>query len=138
MENLRIEKRRPGVNEYQALRGTTDWFTIDDEVVEKSLQNDLFSVCVFDHDTLVGMGRIVGDGALYFYIQDIIVIPDYQRRGIGALIMKEIEAYLEENAYNNSFIGLMAADGVQEFYHKFGYLERAETRPGMSKLMKKA
>lgn len=83
------------------------------------------------------MGRIVGDGAIYFYIQDIIVIPSYQGRGIGLLIMNEIEAYLEENAFNNSFIGLMAADGVQKFYHKFGYLERAETQPGMSKLMKK-
>ena len=51
--------------------------------------------------------------------------------------MNEIEAYLKENAFNNSFIGLMAADGVQKFYHKFGYLERANTRPGMSKLMKK-
>jgi len=137
MTNFRIEKRRLKVNEYQALRGTTDWFSVDDEVVEKSLKNDLFSVCVFDKKTLVGMGRIVGDGAIYFYIQDIIVIPGYQRKGIGMLIMNEIEAYLEENAFDNSFIGLMAADGVQKFYHKFGYSERAETRPGMSKLMKK-
>ena len=137
MENLRIEKRRLKVDEYQALRGTTDWFTIDDEAVEKSLGNDLFSVCVFDNRTLVGMGRIVGDGAIYFYIQDIIVIPGYQRKGIGELIMNEIEAYLEENAFNNSFIGLMAADGVQKFYHRFGYVERADTQPGMSKLMRK-
>ena len=137
MENLRIEKRRLKVNEYQALRGTTDWFSVDDEVVEKSLKNDLFSVCVFNNMTLVGMGRIVGDDAIYFYIQDIIIIPSYQGKGIGVLIMNEIEAYLEENAFNNSFIGLMAADGVQGFYHKFGYLERAKTRPGMSKLMKK-
>ena len=137
MENLKIEKRRLKVGEYQALRRTTDWFTIDDAVVDKSLKNDLFSVCVFDNKTLIGMGRIVGDGAIYFYIQDIIVIPSYQGKGIGVLIMNEIEAYLEENAFNNSFIGLMAADGVQNFYHKFGYLERADTRPGMSKLLKK-
>lgn len=137
MENLKIKKRSLKVNEYQALRGTTDWFSVDDEVVKKSLKNDLFSVCVYDENKLVGMGRIVGDGAIYFYIQDIIVIPSYQGKGIGVLIMNEIEAYLEENAFNNSFIGLMAADGVQKFYHKFGYMERAETRPGMSKLMKK-
>ncbi len=137
MENIKIERRRLKVDEYQALRGTTDWFTVDDEVVEKSLKNDLFTVCVFDRKTLVGMGRIVGDGAIYFYIQDVIVIPSYQGKGIGVLIMNEIEEYIEENAFNNSFIGLMAADGVKKFYHKFGYLERAETRPGMSKLIKK-
>lgn len=137
MDKYRIEIRKLNVDEYQILRGTTDWFTIEDKVVEKSLENDLFSVCVFDNETLVGMGRIVGDGAIYFYIQDIIVIPGYQGRGIGRLIMNEIETYLDENAYNNSFIGLMAADDVQKFYHKFGYAERAETRPGMFKMMKK-
>lgn len=137
MENIRIERRRLTVDEYQTLRGTTNWFKIEDKVVEKSIENDLFSVCVYDGQKLVGMGRIVGDGAIYFYIQDIIVIPSYQGKGLGIKIMNEIEAYLFENAYNNSFIGLMAADGVHEFYHKFGYEERADTRPGMSKLIKK-
>lgn len=137
MVNIKIERRKVTVNEYQALRGTTDWFKLEDHVVEKSLDNDLFSVCVTHNGTLVGIGRIVGDGAIYFYIQDIIVIPDYQGKGIGTLIMNEIESYLEENAFNNSFIGLMAAEGVQEFYHKFGYKERDDNKPGMSKLMKK-
>jgi len=137
MENIRIERRRLTVDEYQTLRGTTNWFKIEDKVVEKSIENDLFSVCVYDGQKLVGMGRVVGDGGIYFYIQDIIVIPSYQGKGLGIKIMNEIEAYLFENAYNNSFIGLMAADGVHEFYHKFGYVERADTRPGMSKLMKK-
>ena len=137
MESIKIERRKITVDEYQTLRGTTDWFQLTDDVVEKSLDNDLFSVCVLDHGKLVGMGRIVGDGAIYFYIQDIIVIPGHQGRGIGTLIMNEIESYLHENAFNNSFIGLMAAEGVQRFYHKFGYKERDDNKPGMSKLMKK-
>ena len=137
MRNIRIEYRKISVEEYQCLRETTDWFQLEDHVVEKSLNNDLFSICVFDGDRLVGMGRLVGDGAIYFYIQDIIVTPDYQNRGIGTIIMNEIESYLEINTYNNSFIGLMAADGVQGFYHKFGYKERDLNRPGMSKLVKK-
>ncbi len=138
MENIKIERRRIKVDEYHVLRGTTDWFQLEDHVVEKSLDNDLFSVCAFDGERLVGMGRIVGDGAIYFYIQDIIVIPEYQRKGIGTLIMNEIESYLDDNAYNNSFIGLMAAEGVQGFYHRFGYKERDDNKPGMSKLLKKS
>ena len=137
MENFRIEQRHIKVKEYQALRKTTDWFQLEDHVVEKSLKNDLFSVCVFDNEKLIGMGRIVGDGAIYFYIQDIIVIPEYHAKGIGTLIMNEIENYLDKNAFTNSFIGLMAAEGVREFYHKFGYKERDVDRPGMSKLMRK-
>jgi ribosomal protein S18 acetylase RimI-like enzyme len=132
-----IEHRKPTVKEYQNLRGTTDWFSIEDEVVERSLANDLFSVCVLTNSQLVGMGRIVGDGAIYFYIQDIIVAPDYKGKGVGRYIMNEIESFLKENASNNSFIGLMAAEGVQEFYRKFGYIERPGTKPGMYKMMKK-
>ena len=137
MKNVKIVRRKITVEEYQVLRGTTDWFQLEDHVVEKSLDNDLFSVCLFDDDKLVGIGRIVGDGAIYFYIQDIIVIPSHQGKGIGTLIMNEIESYLNDNAYNNSFIGLMAAEGVQGFYHRFGYKERDNNKPGMSKLMKK-
>ena len=100
MESIKIKRRKITVEEYQALRRTTDWFQLADDVVEKSLDNDLFSVCVLDDDKLVGIGRIVGDGAIYFYIQDIIVIPQYQNKGIGTMIMNGIEAYLENNTYN--------------------------------------
>ena len=136
MKPYKIEHRKLTVKEYQCLRGTTDWFTVGDEAVEKSIANELFSVCVLENKQLIGMGRIVGDGAIYFYIQDIIVDPNYQGKGIGRLIMNEVEFFLKKNTFNNSFIGLMAADGVQEFYHKFGYAERSESTPGMYKMMK--
>ena len=51
--------------------------------------------------------------------------------------MEEIEQFLEENTINNSFIGLMAAKGVRNFYKEFGYIERGDQRPGMSKIIKK-
>ena len=136
MKNIIIEKRRIKVSEYQSLRRTTDWFQLKDQVVQISLENDLFSICVFDKEKLIGMGRIVGDGAIYFYIQDIIVLPAYQGKGIGTLIMNEIESYLNQNAFNNSFVGLMAAEGVKDFYYKFGYKERGADKPGMSKLIR--
>ena len=137
MSNYKIEIRRLRTNEYQSLRKTTDWFQIEDEVVHNSLENDLFSICVSDNDKIIGMGRIVGDGAIYFYIQDVIVLPEYQGKGVGKLIMNHIEAFLNKNASNNSFIGLMAADGVTEFYQKFGYVERPENSPAMYKMFKK-
>jgi GNAT superfamily N-acetyltransferase len=137
MDRYRIIRNKITVAEYQLLRHTTNWFQIEDSVVEKSLNNDLFSVTIYDDKKLIGMGRVVGDGAIYFYVQDIIVIPEYQGRGIGKLIMNTIEAYLSESAYNNSFVGLMAARGVAGFYYNFGYKERDNERPGMSKLIKK-
>ncbi len=137
MVNFNVESRGLKVVEYQLLRKTTGWDMLEDEVVGKALKNDLYSVCVFDNDKLVGIGRVIGDGFIYFYIQDIIVIPEFQKKGIGRLIMESIENYLSKTANNNSFIGLMAATNVKEFYHKFGYKERPEDRPGMYKMIEK-
>ncbi len=53
MKKYKIEHRRPTVEEYQNLRGTTDWFSIEDEVVERSLENDLFSVCVLENERML-------------------------------------------------------------------------------------
>lgn len=125
------------VTDYQTLRKTTDWNIHTDANVEKGLQNDLFSICVFHEDKPVGMGRVIGDGAMYFYLQDIIIHPKYQGKGIGRLVMEKIEAFLEKNAPHHAFIGLMAAVDVEAFYYKFGYQKRADDAPGMFKRISK-
>ena len=135
MIDLKIECRKIEVAEYQYLRNTTDWGELNDNAVRIALENDLFSVCVLAQDKIVGMGRVIGDGAIYFYIQDLIVHPDYQGKGIGKLIMEKIDDFLANNAFDDSFIGLMAAVGVEEFYHKFGYKSRPAKKPGMFKII---
>lgn len=138
MNNYQVEIRKIRVSEYQKLRDTTGWESITDDVVRRALASDLFSICILHKKEIIGIGRIIGDGAIYFYIQDIIVVPEYKGKGVGKLIMDNIGLFLYKNANNNSFIGLMAADGVQEFYHKFGFVERPENKPGMYKMIKKS
>lgn len=137
MSHYIVEIRNLKVTEYQSLRNTTGWASLEDDIVNVALEKDLFSICVLDNEKTIGIGRIIGDGAIYFYIQDVIVLPEYQNKGIGKLIMDQIELYLRDNANNNSFVGLMAAEGVRKFYTKYGYLERPASRPGMFKIVKK-
>ncbi|MED1425669.1 GNAT family N-acetyltransferase, partial [Bacillus altitudinis] len=66
---------------------------------------------VKDNNQIIGMGRIVGDGAIYFYIQDIVVHPEYQKNGIGKKIMNTLVEYLNQNAPDKAFIGLFASQG---------------------------
>jgi GNAT superfamily N-acetyltransferase len=134
---LRVKKGVISTQDYQKLRATTGWDMFHDKVVERSLSADLFSVSIYDGEDIIGCGRVIGDGLMYFYIQDIIVSPEYQKKGIGTKIMLEIEKFLKKRTVNNSFIGLMAARGVREFYRKFGYSERSPERPGMCKIVKK-
>ena len=106
-KKYRIELKNPTAIEYDQIRATTDWVKLDSETIEKGLENSLFSVCLYDTDKLIGLGRIVGDGSIYFYIQDIIVVPKYQGRGFGKVIMNELMRYIDGNANHNSFIALI-------------------------------
>ena len=130
-----IEERKISTEEYQCIRASTNWGKLENKVVEKALKNDLYSVCITHENKLIGIGRVVGDGAIYFYVQDVIVITQYRSKGIGRLIMENIEKYISANTSRNSFVGLMAAEGVINFYKKFSYKERPINRPGMYKLI---
>ncbi len=137
MNDYQAEVRKITTSEYQALRKTTGWDNLSDGTVSKALAQDLFSVSIYDNNHIIGLGRVIGDGGIYYYIQDIMVLPHYQGKGVGKLIMTHIENYLNRHAANHSFVGLMAAEGVIEFYHKFGYQERPIEKPGMYKIMNK-
>jgi GNAT superfamily N-acetyltransferase len=130
-DEYKIVERSPTVKEYQKLRKATGWKKIEPESIKIGLYNTLYSICVIFKDNIVGCGRVIGDGSIYFYIQDIIVLPEFQRKGIGKLIMNSIIDYLKTHAHQKSFIGLMAAEGVSKFYEKFGFTERAPDMPGM-------
>lgn len=55
--------------------------------VEIGLRNSIYTVSAKVDDKIVGMGRLVGDGARIFYIQDVFINRDYQNQGIGTAIV---------------------------------------------------
>jgi GNAT superfamily N-acetyltransferase len=133
MEYTLVE-RPPTVAEFQRLREVAGWGNLDAEATEIGLRNALFSVCVVYQDQVIGCGRVVGDGGIYFYIQDVIVLPEFQGKGIGKCIMAAIIGYLEAHAHPNAFVGLMAAKGASKFYEPYGFAERPPERPGMFRI----
>jgi len=120
-DEFRIIERLPTVEEYRTICSEVGWEDyINFDVVEASLQHSLFAVVVEHRGKVVGMGRVVGDGSIYFYIQDIAVIPEYQYQGAGSLIMDRLVKLLRERAPEKAFIGLFAASGKESFYRKYG------------------
>jgi ribosomal protein S18 acetylase RimI-like enzyme len=113
------------------LRGTTDWDQLDDLTVASAIGSDLFNVCIYHESLAVGCGRLIGDGAIYFYIQDVIVLPQFQKMGIGKMIIDDIMIFLKSIPRESAFVGLMAAEGAKEFYQKFGFSARGDDSPGM-------
>ncbi|MCJ7623503.1 MAG: GNAT family N-acetyltransferase [Anaerolineaceae bacterium] len=131
LDNLRFIHQPPDVPGYTLLRNTTGWDTLPDEVMQSGLHNSLFGVSVFDGDQIVGCGRVIGDGAMYVYIQDCIVLPEYQGLGIGSRIMHHLMGYITTQLPDCVFVGLMAAKDAAGFYEKFGFICRPQNRPGM-------
>lgn len=136
MQPYTLKNNQLSVENYQMLRGTTKWQKLPDQQVKEALSKDLYSVSIFSKNRLVGMGRVIGDGAIYFYIQDVVVHPSFRKKGVGSLIMKAIGAYLDDSAVNYAFIGLMAAKGSLGFYEKHGYERRKDDAPGMYRIIK--
>ena len=125
---LKLES--PTVADFLTLRSRVGWGDLDANLAENSLNNSLFHVNIRHENQLVGMGRVVGDGAMYFYIQDMIVDPSYQQMGIGAALMDQIEDYLSDATNQGSTIGLLAAQGKEAFYSRYGYTQRPNSSLG--------
>nr|WP_275692646.1 GNAT family N-acetyltransferase [Rheinheimera hassiensis] len=99
----------------------------------------MFNTTVRLDGQLIGMARVVGDGFMYFYIQDVIVAPDYRGKGIGHAIMTRVEAYLAKAYTTGATVGLLAAKGKEPFYRRYGFIERdgIELGKGMCRFTKK-
>jgi ribosomal protein S18 acetylase RimI-like enzyme len=135
--NYEIEYRSPTVSEYTTLRDLAGWWKVEDESVESALKNSLFSVVAIKDNIILGFGRIIGDGGLYFYIQDLIVDPKYRNKGIGKALMRELMNFIDANARSGAVVGLMAAKGLEKYYESFGFQARDSDAPGMYKIIRK-
>ena len=63
-------------------------YTKDKESLFKGIKNSIYVKCAYDAGILVGLIRAVGDGNTIIYIQDILVLESYQRKGIGSNLIK--------------------------------------------------
>ncbi|MGZ4136175.1 MAG: GNAT family N-acetyltransferase [Actinomycetota bacterium] len=79
----------------------------------------------------MGVARVVGDGAVYFYIQDVIVEERLRGRGHGRALMDAVMAFIAREATPGAFVGLMAARDAAGFYERYGFEPRGDDRPGM-------
>ena len=72
---------------YQAVGWTN--YTNQPQMLEQALPHSLVVYLAFDGEKIVGLIRLVGDGFSSVFVQDLIVLPTYQRQGIGRALMKQ-------------------------------------------------
>ena len=91
--------------------------------VKLAMENTLFRVSVFDNEKLIAMARVIGDKGLDYYIKDVVVIPEYQGKGVGRILIDELLKYINDNGIKGIeiFVELCAMPDVIPFYEKFGF-----------------
>ena len=89
------------------------------EMVAGAYQNSLCTLAAYEDEKLAGIIRCVGDGHSIVFIQDILVYPEYQRRGIGTALMR---AVLDQ--YRHVYQIELATDNTEKtvsFYQSLGF-----------------
>ena len=125
-----IEERTPTAAQWMSLRKSVGWATFPPDAAARSLALTPFCVCAFDGERLIGMGRVLGDGEITFYVGNIMVCPDYQREGVGSQIMQRIMAYLKAHAVPGAIASLLSIKGKEDFYAQFGFACRPDETHG--------
>lgn len=120
---------------YLKLRESVNWKKLSENQAENAIKRSLFNVVAYMNGEPVGMGRIVGDGVVIDYIQDLVVKPDVQKSGIGRLVLERLIRYVKETKEPDTeiMLCLMCAKGREEFYKKFDFISRPTDSlgPGM-------
>jgi GNAT superfamily N-acetyltransferase len=82
-------------------------------------------ITAWESKRLVGLGNAISDGYLVVYYPHLLVLPEYQGKGVGGMIMAKMQ-----EKYSNFHMQMLTADGKAiDFYKKHGFERAGETEP---------
>lgn len=112
--------------EVLSLYASVGWTAYTDHrsALRKGFENSLLTLAAYEGDQLLGIIRAVGDGYTIVFVQDILVFPEHQRKGVGsALLQAVLDRYRHVRQIE------LATDNTEKtvaFYHAMGFREMSE------------
>ena len=100
------------------LREAVGWNRMEDEY-NNPLMTSYYHIAVYEDDKMVGYIDSVSNGVTDAYIQDLMVHPDYQGKGLGTELMNQMITYLKENRIY--MISVVYEESLKPFYDRFGF-----------------
>lgn len=127
---------KPTIEDFIKLRDSVGWdlnkLGISLDRARVSLSKSPLCVCAYNNNKIIGMVRLSGDIEMYGYIQDTIVLPKYQGRGIGKTLLQCLIKQLKGK--KGYLLGVCPSKVSVAFYEGFGFKRRPENPNGfMSK-----
>ena len=108
------------VEDYCILRKSVGFYTIPEKQVKSALEKSDFIISAAADGKPAGMARLITDGTQVL-IMDVIVHPDYQKKGIGRGLVEHILEFIKRMEYRNMLINLITDSSKTGFYEKFGF-----------------
>ena len=113
-------------DEIRALYAAVGWtaYTEDLPALERGFQNSLLVLAAYEDSKLIGLIRVVGDGATVVFVQDLLVAPQKQRQGVGTALLKAVL-----DRYSDVRQHLLTTDNTPKtvaFYKSLGFSELSE------------
>lgn len=124
MTLLTYNNTPPDAAAFAEFRAACGWGRVSEALAQKAIDNSLVFISAHKGEQLVGFGRVVGDGALNVYIQDLIIGETMRGEGIGKAILGKLLNEIGEICPEDVTIGLMSATGKEQFYEHFGFQKR--------------
>ena len=134
---MRIINNALTVADFLCLFASVGWGCPPEKMVEVSLKNSYATFVVEEDGHVIGMARLLGDGGMAFYLKDFVILPEYQGKGIGKLLLEHVQDYIRNDMEEGwkTCLELMSAKGKEGFYEKLGFEERP-TENGGAGMMK--
>ena len=87
------------------------------EQLRRAFERSYRTAVAYDGDRLIGVARLLSDGEYYAAIYDVVILPDYQRRGIGTALMANLTAGIDVGSWI-----LISVPGKEGFYGRQGFV----------------
>ena len=100
------------------LRESVGWSRMEKEYGSPSISS-YYHIAVYEDDELIAYIDSVSNGVTDAYIQDLMVRPDHQGKGIGTELMNKMIRYLKEK--HICIISVIYEEGLEPFYERFGF-----------------
>ena len=133
-----IKENVKSIDEFNLLYDAVGWGAYNDNITKQALDNTYYSISIYDEDKIIGYGRLIGDTICFMYIHDVMVLPEYQNKKIGTLIMNKLldKAHELKKINPDMRVYLGASKGKENFYKHFGFIERKDADLGAGMILK--
>ena len=128
---VEIVPRSPTPEEFTAITAAVGFKAHDPQAIVLGLARSVFAVCAVEGGEAIGCGRVLGDGALHFYLANVMVVPACQRRGIGTRLVAALCEMVRAVPYRNTLMEVSPLPGLEAFYGKFGFRASRRYAPCM-------